>query len=57
MYCDMFPNRQHPNFKIFTADHNRLRETRAFKCNNLLGDDLENEPNYEPSNYVLWTRG
>lgn len=33
LYCEHFPNRQHPNFKTFTAVHNRLRETGTFKTN------------------------
>lgn len=33
LYCERFPNRQHPNFKTFTAVHNRLKETGTFKCN------------------------
>lgn len=33
LYCEHFPDRQHPNFKTFTAVHNRLRETGTFKFN------------------------
>lgn len=32
LYCEQYPNRQHPNFKTFPAVHNRLREKGTFKC-------------------------
>lgn len=31
LYCEQFPNRQHPNFKTFTAVYERLRRTGTFK--------------------------